>query len=165
MSLHLRVAQRFLAAGNKTFYHVTTSEAAASIMKHGFRAEQPRRGWDMGRGVYLTPHLSVIDQKWMSHLTDRVTIEVSAPSKLLKIENDWPLEVYRALLGYEAGNEAFDEARRQRLLQNKSPVEVWNAVLQPLVKKAGYKGCVDLSRQDNTVIFDPADAKPVRILT
>lgn len=163
MIIARRVAERFLSASARPYYHVTTSEAAASIMAHGFRADQPRRGWDMGRGVYLTPHLSVIDTKWMSHLTDRVTIEVSAPSKLLKIENDWPLEVYRALFGYEEGNTKFDASNAER--RGKKPVDIWNDILQPMILKAGYAGTVDLSRQDNTCIFNPADAKPVRILT
>jgi len=86
------------------------------------------------------------------------------PIKTLDPPRDWPLEVYRVLLGYEAGNEQFDASMAAR--RGKKPVEIWNNVLQPLVQKAGgYKGCVDTSRQDNTVIFDPADAKPVRILT
>lgn len=162
MSLVNRVARRFILAAGRSYYHVTTSEAAASIMKHGFRAEKPRTGWDMGRGVYLTPHLDKVDEHWMSHLTDRVTIEVKAPSNLLHIDNDWPLSVYRALLGYEKGNAEFDKTMSLR--RGKKPEAVWTEVLQPLIKKAGYAGTVDDSRDGNTCIFDPKDAKPVRIV-
>lgn len=158
-----RVARRFQASG-RLYYHVTTSAVAAIIMKTGFRADKPRTGWDMGRGVYLTPHLNLVDQKWMSHLTDRATLEVSAPTNLLKIKTNWPLQVYQGLYGYEEGNAAFDEATRQRLLRGKSALDIWNDILQPLIKKAGFEGCMDTGREDNVIIFDPARVKPLRIL-
>jgi hypothetical protein len=90
-----------------------------------------------------------------------VTIEVKAPSKVLALEGNEPLDVYRALLGRTKGNRVFMEPEAIALRRNRTPSEAWDAFLRAMILNAGYAGAMDRSRDDNTIIFDPRRIRPI----
>lgn len=152
-------------------FHVTTPEAAAAILDHGFKLSFVRHGRDMGPGVYGTPNRAYAEGQLAKRFRERfgagaAMLEVKIPTKLLEIDtfSSW-YGVYRAIIGADAAAR-YDADSRNKVFANKSPEQVWETVLQPMIKDAGFLGCLETGHPStaNICVFDPGDVKALAVV-
>lgn len=141
-------------------YHVTGSDAADAILREGFK---PSAQGELGRGVYLIENRDDLSAPRFAG-KQALAVDLAPGKRLLPVDDgpNLPLQIMRALHGYDAGTEAYESLKGQIFgARGKN----WDA-LQQMVRDKGYAG-ISLrngASEKNAVVFDPADIAGARHL-
>jgi len=152
------------------YFHTTSPQVVNNIFQNGF-ATGIKSSLELGPGVYLSvnrtaypTHLTTHDGKTSSVTTIRVAVDPSVKFLNMEFGANTPLQIIRALYGYDEGNKVYDKLSKQ-LFAIGGPN--WRFIHNLLIQN-GYGG---IKRENDheagnrdVVVFDASKVKPIEVV-